>query len=58
LQKVCAGLPPTGTEDREKLRGKNKSLKDYILLLSRNDGEAEEERGEENAETGQPKVEI
>lgn len=43
LRRVCGGLPPLGSAEREALRGQNKSLKDYILLLSRN-GEAMEDR--------------
>jgi hypothetical protein len=45
LMKACEGLPPLGSLQRERLRGNNKSLKDYIALLSKN------EEGNEEKET-------
>lgn len=39
LNRVCRGLPPPGSAERERLRGNNKSLRDYISLLSKNDDE-------------------
>jgi hypothetical protein len=42
LSKACGTLPPPGSKEREVLRGNNKSLRDYILLLNKNE-EAQQE---------------